>query len=622
MRRLSDFFSRCGNNTRHIATLSLCLLAACSAPAALASTPAADNAYIAANAALPLDIKQAVWTGSDKTGRMLTTYYRPGSSWHQSRSFGRPVAVYLQDLNIPRIGTATDEAIIEDLVNKGFIVARLNSSTLPTSSPEHENLLEELHKDLPNLLGQLLRNENLIFQSRPLNTDVSEVFYLPPGYTVQRSVPFWDLEKHGRHGALERILQVYNEHATQRFNVPPVESVYDIRNAKGEPLDFTLYLDIIHPAEPDPNGEGVPLIINFATQPHRMVSFRPGNSGQSRYQSGFTSAGYAWAIVDHCYIPLSRHENFGYFQPYTMEDHNGLAVATAAVRHFRTLKDQYGLNGKIGTIGHSKASFSVTRLLDSEHESMPEHSRYRDFPEGTPEPQPWPGFSSKIQAGMASMGNGTRRTRYINENTGPLLIAVGRRDPAKHWDVFPALVETADKAGINYVDLWMEDLSHSYPRGEDLGNGEQRYMLVRNFFDQILAPYGDTALKVYAITPREGATDVQLDGQYRVITAADPLPDDMKGISPYSPITVRFVRPIDPASMSGKLALKETRSGRAVEGEWSLSRQNTALSFKPAQSLKPATDYTLTVSAGIADTDGIATASETVRTFRTTASRN
>lgn len=597
--------------------MTLCLLTLFTS-----DTRAADEDHIAANSALPLSTQKAVWKGSDDVSRMVTTFYRPHSSWHQSRSTGRPVAVYLQGFDIPRVGTASDEKIIEDLVNKGFIVVSLDSQTLPTASPDHEDLLQAFHSDLPNLLAQLLREDAPTFQTRPLSTEVSEIFYLPPGYTVQRSVPFWDLEKHGKHGTLERILEVYNEHATQRFDVPAVDSVYAIRNAKGEPLDFTLYLDIIHPADPDPNDEGVPLIINFSTQPLRMVSFRPTNPSQNRYQLGFNTGGYAWAIVDHCYNPLSRHENFGYFQPYTLEDRNGLAVATAAVRHFRTLKDHYGLNGKIGVIGHSKASFSVTRLLDAEHESMPEHSRNRNFPDGTPEPQPWPGVSSDVQAGMASMGNGTRRNSYINENTGPLLIAVGRTDPAKHWDVFPALAAACEKAGINYVDLWMEDLGHAYPRGTDFGTGELRYSLVRKFFDQLLTPRGDDAFMVYSITPKEGATDVRLDGQYRVLPAAEQLPEQMHDISPYTPITVRFVRPVDTKSIAGKLVVKETRSGKPIDGDWSQSRQDTALSFTPLHPLKPDTDYTLTVSAGIADTNAASTQADTVRTFRTTSFSN
>lgn len=562
------------------------------------------------------------WQGEQVT-LPVTAAFKPGTSWGEPSASARPLAVYLQDIPVERIGTDSDDTIRQKLLDDGLLVVNLDCSALPADPQKLTEILAAFHKDLPQTMAALIPEKDIRLSLDDRNPFVhtSEVFYLPAGYTLTRSVPYWNIEKHGAPGSLERIVSVHNNQLPQRYREKhkPVDSVYDIRNDKGEPLDFNLYLDIIHPS--GAQSEGVPLVVNFASQSLRMHSFRPSNTTRVVYPIGFLLNGFAWAIVDHNYIPLSRHQNFRHFSPYGLDDQNVVASASASIRHLRANQERYNLNGRIGAMGHSKASESVTRLLDPNHQNPdnPAAREHRRFPnqESTQsaEPQPWAGFSSELNAGFASMGNGIRRFEYVTPETHPVMTAVGRFDKFKQWDVFPPFIAAARKNDVNYVDLWMEELAHEYPSGVDTPSGIARHALVQTFFEQHLMP--EAPLEILWIYPHPGATDIGRDGQLRFLPADDELPKDMKGISPFTPITVRFVRSVDAEQAKQKLSVRELASGKPVQGTWSSSLQDSQFHFAPSSPLAAATDYEVVAEAGIADRNGKTTQQAVRSQFRT-----
>lgn len=518
-----------------------------------------------------------------------------------------PTVIYLLNLDRPRIGTDADEDIIRDLVEEGLAVVVVDCQNLPSESMAFERSLLELHTSLLNQVGEASQGRVVL--------DYDHLFWLPEGYRLARDLVFWNIEKHGAFGSLERILHTHNTVIVERFNAEPIERVEDLVGANNVPLNYDLTMDIMYPSGTP--GIRVPVIAHFATLDRRPRSFRTGDRPMEPI--GWLTSGYALALIDHAYNPLARVEHFGHFQPgYTLQDHNDIKMGSAAIRFLRAHSDEFNLGDRIGALGHSKSSYTAVRLADPRHPEQPEHSRFSGFPEGTPEPQPWQGYSSEIQAGFASMGNGTRRIRYFNHFMAPFVIAVGKTDRFGHWDVFPPLAAATEENDLNHLALWMEDLGHDRPFGHDLLSGRERHLLIRHFFGQNLHPFGHKDLEVLFTLPHDGSTNVALDGMTRFLTEDENLPEDMHGISPYRPITVRFARSIDPSlSLEDYFSLQLASNGTRVEGKWKGSLRNSRIEFIPGNRLAPNTEYRIVIEPGVRDTQGKATQNRIIHGFTT-----
>ncbi len=518
-----------------------------------------------------------------------------------------PQVVYLKNLPFPRLGTDSDEAIIEDLLEAGLIVVELDCAGLPTASMELQRALLHYFENMSAVL--LNATEGAI------QPDDQFTYWLPSGYRLERDVPFWNIEQHGAHGSLERIVDTYNSYVVSNYDVEPIESPEELTGPGGRPLDYNLYLDIMYPSG-DP-AEAVPTIAHFATLSRRPSSFRAGERPMEPL--GWLFDGHALVYVDHIYNPLARHENYGHFEPgYTLQNWNGIAAGSAAIRFLRAHADTYNLTDRIGALGHSKSSYTVVRIADPRHPDQEEHSTFSDFPEGSPEPQPWPDYSSRVDAAFASMGDGTRRTQYFTEHLAPMVVAAGRFDHFNHWDVFPPLVSVCESNDLNHLALWMEDLGHDRPFGEDLVTGTDRNLLIRDFFAQHLHPRGEDALDVLFLLPRAKRDQVPVDGVTRILPADDVLPDDMLDLSPYSPIAVRFARSIELDSLEGgKLGVWRAATGERVAGEWTPSLQNSRFHFTPDVPLLEGSVYSVHVSEGIRDTEGRSLQGSRSQSFRT-----
>jgi len=518
-----------------------------------------------------------------------------------------PTVIYLLNMARPRIGTDSDEAIIRDLVSEGLAVVVIDCRDLPSESMAFERSLLRFHNELLYLVGKASKGKIIL--------DFDHLFWLPEGYRLARDLVFWNIEKHGSHGSLERILHTHNTVVVERFNAEPIERVEDLVGANNVPLDYDLRMDVMYPSG-DPEIR-VPVIAQFATLDRRPRSFRNGERPMEPI--GWLTSGYALALIDHAYNPLARTEHFRHFQPgYTLQDHNDIKMASAAIRFLRAHADDYNLGYRMGALGHSKSSYSTVRLADPRHPKQPEHSRYSGFPEGTPEAQPWQGFSSEIHVGFASMGNGTRRIQYFNKHMVPFVIAVGKTDRFGHWDVFPPLVAACEENDVNHIALWMEDLGHDRPFGMDKMSGRERHLLIRHVFDQNLYPFGKTDLEVLFTLPHDGARNVALDGMTRFLTEDENLPEDMHGLSPYRPITVRFARSIQkdlPAE--NYLSLLEAETGEQVRGQWSSSLRNSRFEFITETPLNPNSLYQIIVHPSIPDADGLTMNEGVIHSFRT-----
>ena len=495
-----------------------------------------------------------------------------------------PVAVYLEHLPSARIGQWSDEQIITDLQSKGFYVLPLDCSAFPSTSPELETTLVEWCRTLPQWL-EMHNPDSLSFS-------LDDIYYIPEGYTYDK-VAVWNILEHGAEGTIEHIIDTWNQYIVPRFNRDSVSDYSEMVDKHGSVLDYNLYLDIIYPS--GKATRSVPLLLTHAGNAPRQNPYRPNQGIKDIYgvifQLGFLTTGYAYAIMDHCYNPLARNDVYKYFDDYTLDHWNGLAANTACVRYLKSHLNQYNLNGKIGSMGMSKASYASMRLSDPQNA---EGNEYRFF-NGKPNtrPQPWPNANSAVDVVYTAAGNGAERLPdFVNAHCVPIITSAGRFDRYHQWPVYPKVVSHLNHLDHNFLSFWMEDLGHHYPSmGTDVRTGENRYMLFKRYFDRYLKPQEVDTTAIFYVLPKPGM-EVNQRGESRVLPPDSLLPEDMLDIPAYEPITVRYLYDVDIARLPYNIRLVDSRN-REVKGSWTKCMQGTCLTFTPKRNLKIGDTYTL-----------------------------
>lgn len=523
-----------------------------------------------------------------------------------------PVVFYLQNLPQERIGTLTDAVIIDSLEKQNFWVIPVDCSAFPPTSPQLEESLVIFHKASPALLAG--------YTTATEEADLDKIYYVPEGYLLKPNIPIWNIIEHGAEGSLQRIMDTWNKEIVETFNVAPVTSYEQMYDKHGNPIDYTMRMDLVYPsgtAEKD-----VPLVINFSSNSPRQKPFNPTGTNEVVYRNmypfGFLTTGYAWANVDHCYNPLARTEVWTYFDRYTLEDWNGLALVTAYVRYLNTHLNEYNLNGKFGTMGISKASYSSVRIANRLNAQGKEHFFFGGI-ENT-KPQPWPGVPSTVDVSYAAAGNGTRRVNtYVDANTVPMITSAGSKDEYNQWDVYPEVVKRFKDIDKNHLAFWMEDLGHTYPGlGTDLATGESRYVLFKRYFDSYLKTTSSDPLKVLYIYPKENASEVDTDGLTRILTHDGILPSAMLGLSPYAPITVRFCSAVDSATFVQHVKVFHINTNAEITGTWNPKAESTTFEFTPNASFIKNENYRIVVSSALQNTLGQVMDAELIREFTVT----
>lgn len=509
-----------------------------------------------------------------------------------------PIVFYLK--NVPTLtkdaSMDSDREIIAELEADGFFVTEVDCSHYPASSPEFEEALMQFHLNVREYLRGLLPTGK--------NADYNTVIYVPEGYRVARDIPVWNIQRYGAEHILERIRETYNSYVVEKKGMVPAKSADDMIGPHGEPIDYNLYMDIIYPT----GNRKVPLLLNFASNSPRFLPFNPTAKKELAYRAifpiGFLASGYAFANMDHCYNPLARRALYQHFNHYSLDAYNGVAYATAGIRYLRSQADRFNFNGHIGVMGLSKASYGAIISANVNNNRLPERSsKY-----GSTDPnQPYLGYPSTVDVAYASAGDGTRRIAdLVDYETVPMITSAGRSDQYGHWEVYPDVVKALSAVDNLRLDLWMEDLGHTYPGlGVDAVTGMSRYVLVKRFFDYFLKPEEYVQPQLFYILPKPDVADVNTDGTFRVLPPDDLLPKDMKGISPFDSITVRFLSPMDAESVGRHVRLYEgTVDSVAVTGTWKSSMKNSCFKFVPSRPLKPGTPYTIIVVRGAKDRKG------------------
>ena len=510
----------------------------------------------------------------------------------------KPVAFYLKNLPCPRIGTDSDKDIIKDLEADDFVVIEVDCSLFPKTSPALEDRLVEFHLQSPEFIKSHIGSDS--------NIDYGTIMYVPAGYRVARNIPVWNLLKYGAKNNMDKIMKSYNTDVVKKYKVKKADTPEAMVDLNGRPLDYNLYIDFIYPSGTP--KQKVPLLLNFSSNAPRFYPFSPKAEKQIAYRAvfpiGFLVSGYAFANLDHCFIPTAKRGVYSHFKDYSLDKYNAVAYVTSSIRYIRSVADKYNLNGRIGTMGISKASYSAVIAANVHNNTMKE--ALPDYGAVNLN-QPYQGYSSSVDVSYAASGDGTwRLPQIIDSESAPMVTSMGKHDKfVRHWDAYPVVLSHLNKVNNIHLDLWMEELGHTYPgMGDDFTTGIRRYSLIKTFFDRYLKPDEHISPEVFYILPKQNTEDVNVDGTFRTLIPDALLPKDMKDVPTDDVITVRFLSAMNLSSIKENIKIENQKTKKAVQGTWEASMKNTCFKFTPAGVLDKATTYVIKVADVTTDVNG------------------
>jgi len=529
--------------------------------------------------------KSITWKSSTLNKRVPLKIYFFGT--RTENPDGDEVIVYLKNKAWDRIGQESDLSILRDYIQKKFIVITVDYGKETHAVSPHFD--KDLHDLLKGVYG--FKTESLLKDINLMPKDF-RCFFLPEGYRVATNLVYWEIDKHGVYGTLEFIMKSYNDGIVPKYpGLKSVTSPAEMVDRKGNPFDYKIKMDIVFPSHPK---KKLPVIFLSETMSTRNPNDQPSN--YVPHFAGFSTRGYVCVTMGHCFNPCVTH--FFHFGPFTLDHENGYACYTAAMRYLHANADKYSMNTDyIGGIGYSKGEYAITRLSDPNHESRKEEvQKFKGFPDGTPEPQPWQGYSSKITAGMQGMGMGLFETEYITSDYMPNLIVCGEQDREVITEAHHVFVKRCEELGVNHLGLFMQGLGHALPYGYDDRMGVDRYQLVHDFFDRYLKVEEKLPPVVLVVSPFNNKNDV-----------ADS-----------SVISVQFAPVMDEKSVLEKNGIRiiRTNTNKYVKGSWKVSHGGTKFTFTPEQPLQKNELYQIDITSLVKDKAGTRLDKEKIIKFK------
>lgn len=419
---------------------------------------------------------------------------------------------------------------------------------------------------------------------------VYEKPFIPKGFVETKDVVFFELDRQGSKGTVERVINHYNKHIVgkRKGHDKLATTQSDLVDDKGNPFDWKMRMDIIHPEKPSAPR---PVFFIVSTSPkHNIDRHTP-------FQQNFAKRGYVTVIIDHAYNPMTYA--FGHNNAYySLDDITGVKAYTAAVRYLRAHAEKYSIDPNfIGGLGHSKGSYAITRLSDPTiNAESNEHFRKME-PNG---PQPYTEYPSHIQVGYQSMGNGTRRSRkYVKDNYAPTITAVGKYDKYNQWAAWPDVVTAYSvDHDANWLGIPMLDKGHDMAVGFQPDKGYVREEVVEKFFSNYLEP--NLPPNVLYITPYNGRTNEN------IVTSDEP-------------VAIHFSPQIDFNSVKESVQILQKSNKKPVKGTWKAMRKDTYFVFTPeGGKFKNKESYTVIIHSGVKSTQGVQLGKKHEHTFKVT----
>lgn len=322
----------------------------------------------------------------------ISTYYDTSKGKTKSGYNGTPVIVYVVNTNIERIGKKSDVDIIKSMLARGYVVHVLDYlNNSKATSPDLDWSTQTVRQKIKS--GGYLTNTTYFASGTYYDTIV-----LPAGYDVSLSNIFWEADKHGADGDLEKIVENWNTDLRSKFQSTviywrnslgekkPTQNGLDgsapqwysdskganavdasDANAKyikvqhtkavditdcvgkdGTPIDLNLYMHVVYPttSSSDPL-DSVPVIALANSSEYLSNGLNTADRPQF---SGFLFNGYAGVIFDYLYQPMAQSDYYGYYDGrtsqggvtgdqmnYGLQLYDDKRINTAAIRYVRYL---------------------------------------------------------------------------------------------------------------------------------------------------------------------------------------------------------------------------------------------------------------------------------------------
>ncbi len=323
---------------------------------------------------------------------------------------GTPIIMYLVNTKAERVGRTTDDVIIKSMLDRGYAVAVVDYKNNAKAVPgELEFSATELRLRLRT--GEFFTDKTLFPAGEYMENHV-----VPAGHNISPREVYYEIDKHGTDGAIERIVEVWNydfratssyaemiikwtdssgnrksvqngfDATTPVWYTDATGSVVDNENGEyikikhtwaktitdctkkdGSPLDFDLSLLVIYPDDP---ATTVPVMVLGSSRYFLADSHQSMDRAQLLH---YAFTGYAVSSYETELVPMCRFDHYGYFDGGSgVTGINGTFTLstfsrnnnTAAMRYLRALalnpetKDTYKFDvDAFGIYGNSKGAF-------------------------------------------------------------------------------------------------------------------------------------------------------------------------------------------------------------------------------------------------------------------------
>ena len=332
-----------------------------------------------------------------------------------------PIIIYTVGTKIERIGTYSDEKIISGMLDRGYAVCVLDYlENEKAVSPALDWSVQKIRQKI--ISGEFFGNADGFPKGRYVET-----FVVPSGYDVSLGNVYWQFDKHGTDGSLEKIVEIWNNdfrgvHANRfvkwvdkngnrketqlghdmstpvwydekgnedengqyiKVKHTKANDISDCAKLDGSMIDLNLYMHVIYPTAP---AKKVPVMCLASSSEHLCMcsanAIRP-------HLNGFLFNGYAGMMYDYGYTPMARNDHYGYYDgnsregcvtgdnvTYSMKFYN-YQIDLAAMRYLRYLalsdeKFAFDIDA-IGVFGNSKGGCQT--YLGAEDPSLCPHAR-------------------------------------------------------------------------------------------------------------------------------------------------------------------------------------------------------------------------------------------------------
>ena len=517
----------------------------------------------------------------------------------EKRTKDKAVILYIVNHSMPKVGTEEDLEIVKDLLSEGYVVVVLDYLNNPLAvSPEIEHSIQAVRKQLPEILEAIGE------------VDVTRRSYvLPSGYRIARNIEYFDIRKHAYIGALQEAVDQWN---TQYFKercgdrIPggwfEAKDYSELIGPSGEPLCWTLMMDIIYPSKPKSK---VPVLIRASS-----VQCRNNNDNEEGrpYKIAAVMRGMAFVIYDHEYFPMCRaDEGYNYLYNsgadgrgrfrYGYAAFIGVLTHTAAIRCVRYYADDFGYSKeKIGVYGMSKSGY-CSLLTNQNPTALPEKELFDNKEVGADKSpraygqQPFLTYrdgspiSCTVTVAYTGMGDGLNRCEVIaDKNSNPHLLVCGV-DEYNSWTNWHKQLKYFNSLNIPVMEISMPERTgrsrtpnagHVLAMGIDPIYKYDRFSAAMDFLEYYLK---DTDPKHIYTYPADGTEYNETDG-----------------------IFIQFIAPIKGKSVAENIEIYSTEKNIKIDGQWKSMYGGTRWCFFPKDTLKG--EYKVIISESLEDIKG------------------